>query len=146
MPVPNIKFERPYGPFGTMLASVSAFIIILTLMDAEALAGFAMPARTLAFSAILYILLLNADAQAGIAMPARASASISAIILVNAEAMSGFVPKSPRVFWMPVPNIQKRKMLLGYRMRFFTQPLLLFISCCVLFLTEPLWQYILFDG
>ena len=39
-------------------------------MDAEALAVFAMPAKALAFSTILYIVPLIADALAGIAKPA----------------------------------------------------------------------------
>ena len=66
---------------------VSAFFSILTLMDAEALAG--------------------------IAKTARASASISANILLNVEPMSGFVPKGRRAFWKPVANIEQCKMLLG---------------------------------
>ena len=65
-------------------------------MDAEALSGFAMSARASAFSTFFYILLLNADALAGIAKPARALTSISVSILMNAEAMSGFVPKGPQ--------------------------------------------------
>ena len=73
----------------------SAFISILTLMDAEALAGFATPARASAFSSENYKNVLNADALTGIAKPARASASISVSILMNAEAMSGFVSKCP---------------------------------------------------
>ena len=64
-------------------------------MDDEAMAGFAMPARASAFSRKDYINVLTADAIAGTAKPARASASISASILMNAEAMSGFVPKGP---------------------------------------------------
>ena len=74
----------------------SAFIGILTLMDAEALAGFAMPARASAFNTFLLFLLLNADALAGIAKPARASASTSVSMLMNVEPMSGFVPNGPQ--------------------------------------------------
>ena len=44
----------------------SAFIGILALMDAEALAGFAMPARASAFSSKNNKNVLNADALAGI--------------------------------------------------------------------------------
>ena len=74
---------------------VSAFISILTLIDAETLAGFAMPVRVLAFIAFLLFLLLNGDVLTGIAKPARASASISVSILMSAEAMSGFISKCP---------------------------------------------------
>ena len=62
-------------------------------MEAEALAGFAMPARASAFSSKNNKNVLDADALAGIAKPARASASISSSIPMNTEAMSGFVPK-----------------------------------------------------
>ena len=65
-------------------------------MDSEALVGFTIPARASAFNTFLLFLLLNADALSGIAKPARASASISASIPMNAEAMSGFVPKGPQ--------------------------------------------------
>ena len=65
-------------------------------MDAEALTGFAIPARASTFNTFLLFSLLKADALAGIAKPARASASISASIPMNAEAMSGFVPKGPQ--------------------------------------------------
>ena len=74
----------------------SAFISILTLMDAEALAGFAMPVRASAFNTFLLFLLLNADSLTSIAKSAMASASISVIIPINAEARSGFVPKGPQ--------------------------------------------------
>ena len=60
-----------YGPFGTKPAGASVFI-----------------------SASISIL-LNADSLAGIAMPARASVSNSIDILMNAEALAGFVPKGP---------------------------------------------------
>ena len=41
-------------PFGTESDIASMFISILTLMDAEALAGFVMPARASAFNAFCY--------------------------------------------------------------------------------------------
>ena len=72
----------------------SAFISILTLMDAEVRAGFAMPARASAFGSENYKNVLNADALTGIAKRARVSASISVSILMNAKAMSGFFPFS----------------------------------------------------
>ena len=75
----------------------SKFIGIMTLMEAEALAGFAMPARASAFNTLLLILLLNIDALAGIAKPSRATASISASIPMNDETVSGFVPKGLQV-------------------------------------------------
>ena len=75
---------------------VSSFIGILALMDAVALLGFAMPARASMFSNKINNSVLNADALAGIAKPARASASISVIIPMNFEAMSGFVPTGPQ--------------------------------------------------
>ena len=71
----------------------STFISILTLVDAEALAGFAMPARASAFSSKNSKNVLNADALAGIAKPARALASISDSILMKVEAGAGFVPR-----------------------------------------------------
>ena len=74
----------------------SAFIGILARMDAEALAGFAMPARASAFNTFLLFLLLNADALVGIAIPARASTFNCASIIMNVETMSGFVPKGPQ--------------------------------------------------
>ena len=92
----------------------SAFIGILALMDAEALAGFVMPARVSAFSIKNNKNVLNADALAGIAKPARASASIILNILMNVEAMSGFVPKGHRAFWQLLPNIQQPKISLGF--------------------------------
>ena len=87
--------KTPVGPFGTKPGMASTFIGILTLMDPEALAGFAMPARASAFSSKNYKNVLNADALTGIAKPTRASSSISVSILMNAEAMSSFVPKEP---------------------------------------------------
>ena len=39
---------------------------------------------------------MKADAPTGIVNPARPSAPISVSILMNAEAMSGFVPKGPQ--------------------------------------------------
>ena len=42
--------------------------------------------------------LLNVDALAGIAKPARASASNSIDTLMNAEALAGFAPKALRAF------------------------------------------------
>merc|ERR1711905_35681 len=44
--------KRPVGPFGTKPARVSAFISVYILMDTEALAGFAMPARASTFNSI----------------------------------------------------------------------------------------------
>ena len=41
--------KRPNGPFGAKPARASAFIGVSILMDTEALAGFAMPARASAF-------------------------------------------------------------------------------------------------
>ena len=73
----------------------SAFIGILTLMDAEALAGFAMPARASAFSSKNYKNVPKADALAGVVKTDRSSASISIIILMNGETGAGFVPKVP---------------------------------------------------
>ena len=68
-------------------------------MDAEALAGFATPARTSASNSISSFKtisrLLNVDILAGIAKPARASAFNSIDTLMNAEALAGFVPKGP---------------------------------------------------
>ena len=75
---------------------VSAFIGMLTLMDAEVPAGFAKPARASAFSSKNNKNILNAVVPAGIAKPARDSASISVTILMSAEAMPGFVPKGPQ--------------------------------------------------
>ena len=72
-----------------------------------------MPAGASAFSSTTNKNVLNADALAGIAKPARASASISVSVLMNVKAMSGFVPMARRVFWMLIPNIQQRKMSLG---------------------------------
>ena len=65
-------------------------------MDAVALLGFAMPARASMFSNKINNSVLNADAHAGIAKPARVSASISVSILMNVEAMPGFVPNGPQ--------------------------------------------------
>merc|ERR1711905_68178 len=42
--------KRPYGPFGAKPARASAFISVSILMDTEALAGFAMPARASKFN------------------------------------------------------------------------------------------------
>ena len=72
-----------------------AFISILTLMNAEALSGFTMPARASPSSSQNYLILMNTNCPAGIAKLDRASTSISVSILMNAEAMSGFVPKGP---------------------------------------------------
>ena len=47
----------------------SAFISILTLMDAETLAGFATPARASAFSSENYKNVLNADSRLGFGVP-----------------------------------------------------------------------------
>ena len=66
------------------------------IIDAEALSVYALPARALAFNRIKELRLLNADALAGIAKPDRASASIIALILMNAKSMSGFVLKRPQ--------------------------------------------------
>ena len=77
-------------------------------MDAVALLGFAMPTRPSMFSNKINNSVLNADALAGIAKPARVSASISVIIPMNFEVMSGFVPTGPQGFWMSIPNIQQR--------------------------------------
>ena len=43
------NFQRPYGPFGTKPAWASGFIGVSILLDTEALAGFAMPARASSF-------------------------------------------------------------------------------------------------
>ena len=64
-----------------------------TVSNANALAGNAKPARASAFSSKNNRNVLNADVLAGIAKPARASASVSVGILMSVEAMSGFVPK-----------------------------------------------------
>ena len=105
----QLASKSPCGPFGTKTDMVQAFISILTLVDAETLAGLPIPVRVLAFIAFLLFLLLNGDVLTGIAKPARASASISVSILLNAEAMSSFVSKCPR----GVVDIQQRKILLG---------------------------------
>ena len=65
------SFQKPArGPFGAKPAVASAFIGVSILMDAEALAGFAMPARALAFDKFLVLLntnliLSHADARKG---------------------------------------------------------------------------------
>ena len=74
----------------------SAFTRIMALMDAEALAGIAMPAWASAFSSKMYKIALNANVLAGIAKPARASASISVNIIMNAKADASIVPKGPQ--------------------------------------------------
>ena len=66
------------------------------LMDAEALSGFAMLAKALAFSSQNYLILMKPDVRAAIAKPDKALASISVLIPMNAEVMSGFVPKNPQ--------------------------------------------------
>ena len=106
----------PCGPFGTKPAIASAFIGILTPMDSEVLAGFAMPARASAFSSIINKIVLNADAFAGIAKPTRASASVSFSILMNAEAMSGFVPKGPQGKFL---EISFQKLIFGNPLNIF---------------------------
>ena len=73
----------------------STLISMVTLMNAEALLGSAMPARASGFSCQIYLILMNADALAGIAKPGKASTSISVLIVMNVEAMSCFVPKGP---------------------------------------------------
>ena len=65
-------------------------------MDAEALAGIAMPAWASAFSSKMYKIALNANVLAGIAKPARASASISVNIIMNGEEGAVFVKKGPQ--------------------------------------------------
>ena len=64
-------------------------------MDAEALAGYEMPARTSAFSSKNNQNAMNADTLTGVAKAARASAPISVSMLMIAEAMPAFVPKGP---------------------------------------------------
>ena len=60
------------------------------------------PAKALAFISVL--MFLNADALAGIAMPATASASNSLNILMNAGALWTLTQKAGRAFWMLVAN------------------------------------------
>ena len=83
-----------YHAFSTNASQT--IIGILTVMDAEALTGFAMPVGASVFSSKNCKNVLNADVLAGIAKPARASASNSVSILMNTEAMSGSVPKGPQ--------------------------------------------------
>merc|ERR1712237_318341 len=46
------SFQKPAGPLGAKPARASAFISVSILMDTEALAGFAMPARASTFNSI----------------------------------------------------------------------------------------------
>ena len=46
------SFQKAYELFGAKPARVSAFIGVPILMDTEALAGFAMPARASAFNSV----------------------------------------------------------------------------------------------
>ena len=87
--------KRPYGLFGTKPDMASAFIRIMAVIDAKALAGIAMPAWASAFSSKMYKIALNANVLAGIAKPARASASISVNIIMSAETNASIVPKGP---------------------------------------------------
>ena len=64
-----------------------------TLMPRPSSGGLRDARKGIGVQYIFVIFTTNADALAGIAKPARALASFSASIPMNAEAMSGFVPK-----------------------------------------------------
>ena len=81
--------KRPYGPFGAKPDMLSVVISIVKLLDAEALARFAMPTWGSVFIIIFLYFLTYVDALANIAKPERVSASNGASILMNAEAMFG---------------------------------------------------------
>ena len=71
-------------------------------MNADTLAGIAMPAWALSFNSLETVLnddtLSDADALVGIAMAAMASEINSINTLMNAEALAGFAPKGPADF------------------------------------------------
>ena len=89
-----------YGLFGAKSDMASAFIRIFTQMEAEALSGFAMPAWALASGSQNYLDVTSTDALEGIAKPTRLRCpSVSFSVLMNADAMSGFIPKGPQGFF-----------------------------------------------
>ena len=77
--------KRPHGPFGTKPARASAFISVSILLDMDALAGIAKPARASP----------SDRNQCSILSKADASAYSSIDIPMNAEALAGFDPNGP---------------------------------------------------